>query len=60
LTKATAVAPVAAAVAAPAGGDDAGAAAEEKDAFDVLLEAAGDKNIQVIMEVRALTNLGLG
>ena len=56
----TAAAPVAAAVAAPAGGGDAGAAAEEKDAFDVILEAAGDKKIQVIKEVRALTNLGLG
>ena len=56
----TAAAPVAAAVAAPAGGGDAGAAAEEKDAFDVVLEAAGDKKIQVIKEVRALTSLGLG
>ena len=56
----TAAAPVAAAVAAPAGGGDAGAAVEEKDAFDVVLEAAGDKKIQVIKEVRALTNLGLG
>ncbi len=56
----TAAAPVAAAVAAPAGGGDAGAAAEEKDAFDVVLEAAGEKKIQVIKEVRALTNLGLG
>lgn len=56
----TAAAPAAAAVAAPAGGGDAGAAAEEKDAFDVVLEAAGDKKIQVIKEVRALTNLGLG
>ena len=56
----TAAAPVAAAVAAPAGGGDAAAAAEEKDAFDVVLEAAGDKKIQVIKEVRALTNLGLG
>ena len=48
-------------VAAPAagGGDDAGAA-EEKDAFDVVLTAVGDKKIQVIKEVRALTNLGLG
>jgi large subunit ribosomal protein L7/L12 len=57
----TAAAPVAvaAAGAAPAGGD-AGAAAEEKDSFDVVLEAAGDKKIQVIKEVRALTNLGLG
>ena len=58
----TAAAPVAvaAAGAAPAGGGDAGGAAEEKDAFDVVLEAAGDKKIQVIKEVRALTNLGLG
>lgn len=55
----TAAAPVAAAVAAPAGGGDAGAAAEEKDAFDVVLEAAGDKKIQVIKEVRAITGLGL-
>jgi large subunit ribosomal protein L7/L12 len=54
----TAAAPVAvAAAAAPAG---AGAeAAEEKDEFDVVLTAAGDKKIQVIKEVRALTNLGL-
>lgn len=57
----TAAAPVAvaAAGAAPAGGD-AGGTAEEKDSFDVVLEAAGDKKIQVIKEVRALTNLGLG
>ena len=55
----TAAAPVA--VAAPAGGG-AGAEAEaeeEKDSFDVVLEAAGDKKIQVIKEVRALTSLGL-
>jgi large subunit ribosomal protein L7/L12 len=52
----TAAAPVAvAAAAAPAA-----AAAEEKDSFDVVLEAAGDQKIQVIKEVRALTNLGLG
>ena len=58
----TAAAPVAVAAAgvAPAGGGDAGAAAEEKDSFVVVLEAAGDKKIQVIKEVRALTNLGLG
>ena len=46
----------------PAAGG-AGAAAEEveeKDSFDVILEAAGDKKIQVIKEVRALTSLGLG
>ena len=36
------------------------AAADEKDSFDVFLEAAGDNKIQVIKEVRALTNLGLG
>jgi large subunit ribosomal protein L7/L12 len=57
----TAAAPVAVA-AAPAAGDAGGdaPAAEEKDSFDVVLEAAGDKKIQVIKEVRALTNLGLG
>ena len=57
----TAAAPVAVAAAAPAGGGggDAGGAAEEKDEFDVILAAAGDKKIQVIKEVRALTNLGL-
>ena len=55
----TAAAPVAVAAAPAAGG--AGAAAEEevKDEFDVVLEAAGDKKIQVIKEVRALTSLGL-
>ncbi len=57
----TAAAPVAVAGAAPAAaGGDAGAAAEEKDEFDVILEAAGDKKIQVIKEVRSLTSLGLG
>jgi large subunit ribosomal protein L7/L12 len=56
----TAAAPVAVAAAAPAaGGGDGGAAAEEKDEFDVILEAAGDKKIQVIKEVRTLTSLGL-
>ena len=56
----TAAAPVAVA-AAPAGGGGAGdaAAAEEQDEFDVILEAAGDKKIQVIKEVRTLTSLGL-
>jgi large subunit ribosomal protein L7/L12 len=56
----TAAAPVAA-FAAPAagGGGDGAAAEEEKDEFDVVLQAAGDKKIQVIKEVRALTNLGL-
>jgi large subunit ribosomal protein L7/L12 len=53
----TAAAPVAVAAAAPAA---AAEAAEEKDSFDVVLEAAGDQKIQVIKEVRALTNLGLG
>src|SRR5690242_5865669 len=58
----TAAAPVAVAgLAAPAaGGAGAGeAAAEEQDEFDVILSAAGDKKIQVIKEVRALTSLGL-
>jgi len=56
----TAAAPVAVAAAPAAGGAGGGdAAAEEKDSFDVVLEAAGDKKIQVIKEVRALTNLGL-
>ncbi|MDO4918672.1 50S ribosomal protein L7/L12 [Kocuria sp.] len=54
----TAAAPVAVAGAAPAGGD-AGAAEEEKTEFDVVLESAGDKKIQVIKEVRGLTSLGL-
>ena len=53
----TAAAPVAAAGAAPAA---AAEEVEEKDSFDVVLEAAGDKKIQVIKEVRALTSLGLG
>ena len=57
----TAAAPVAvAAAAAPAaGGGDAGGGDEEKSDFDVILTAAGDKKIQVIKEVRALTSLGL-
>jgi large subunit ribosomal protein L7/L12 len=56
----TAAAPVAvAAPAAAGGGADAGAGAEEKSDFDVILTAGGDKKIQVIKEVRALTNLGL-
>ena len=56
-----AAAPVAVAVAAPGGGGaaTADAEAEEKDEFDVVLEAAGDKKIQVIKEVRSLTSLGL-
>jgi len=57
----TAAAPVAVAAAPAAGGAAGGGeAAEEKDSFDVVLEAAGEKKIQVIKEVRALTNLGLG
>ena len=55
----TAAAPVAAAAAAGAGGAAEAEAEEEKDSFDVVLEAAGDKKIQVIKEVRALTSLGL-
>src|SRR5262249_25515659 len=56
----TAAAPVAVAAAgAPAaGGGDAGGA-DEQDEFDVILTAAGEKKINVIKEVRALTNLGL-
>jgi large subunit ribosomal protein L7/L12 len=54
----TAAAPMAMAVAAPAGGGDAGSAAEQ-DEFDVVLEADGGNKIAVIKEVRALTNLGL-
>src|SRR6266511_2573653 len=55
----TAAAPVAVAApgAAPAAGD--GAAAEEKTSFDVVLQAVGDKKIQVIKVVRAITGLGL-
>src|SRR5262249_46683731 len=55
--------PVAMAAPGPAGGGRGGAAAgaeaEEQDEFDVILEAAGDKKIQVIKEVRPLTGLGL-
>jgi large subunit ribosomal protein L7/L12 len=53
-----AAAPVAVAAAAPGGGA-AAEAPEEKDEFDVILEGAGDKKIQVIKEVRTLTSLGL-
>ena len=52
----TAAAPVAVAA---AGGGAAAVEVEEQDEFDVILEAAGDKKIQVIKEVRALTSLGL-
>jgi large subunit ribosomal protein L7/L12 len=53
----TAAAPVA--VAAAGGAAPAAEAAEEKDSFDVVLEAAGEKKINVIKEVRAITSLGL-
>ena len=53
----SAAAPVA--VAAGPAGDADGAAAEEKDSFEVVLAAAGDKKINVIKEVRAITGLGL-
>ena len=56
----TAAAPVAmAAAGGPAAGGDGAAAAEEKTAFDVVLTGAGDKKIQVIKVVRAVTGLGL-
>ena len=56
----SAAAPVAVAAAgAPAAGGEAAPAEEEKDEFDVILESAGDKKIQVIKAVRAITNLGL-
>jgi large subunit ribosomal protein L7/L12 len=57
----TAAAPVAAAAAAPAAGGGEAAPVEEEgsDEVDVILEAAGDKKIQVIKEVRSLTSLGL-
>jgi large subunit ribosomal protein L7/L12 len=55
----TAAAPVAVAAAGPAGGGAAAEEAEEQDEFDVVITEAGGKKIQVIKEVRALTNLGL-
>ena len=55
----TAAAPAAVAAAAPAARGDADGGEDEKDSFDVVLTGAGDKKIQVIKEVRALTNLGL-
>ena len=55
----TAAAPVAVAVAGPAGGGAAAEAAEEQDEFDVILEEAGAQKIQVIKAVRELTSLGL-
>ena len=47
------------AVAGPAAGGDAGEAVEEKTEFDIVLEAAGDKKVNVIKVVRAITGLGL-
>src|SRR6266571_2318416 len=55
----SAAAPVAAAAAAPAGGGAAAAAVEEQTEFNVILTAAGEKKINVIKEVRAITGLGL-
>ncbi len=55
----TAAAPVAVAAPGGGGGGDTAEAAPEQDEFDVILEAAGDKKIQVIKEVRGLTSLGL-
>ena len=55
----TAAAPVAVAAAGAPAAADGGAAAEEKTSFDVVLASAGDKKINVIKEVRAITGLGL-
>jgi large subunit ribosomal protein L7/L12 len=55
----TAAAPVAVAAGPAGGGGDGAAPVEEKDEFTVMLQAAGDKKIQVIKEVRSLTSLGL-
>ena len=55
----SAAAPVAVAAGPAAGGDAGGDAAEEKTEFDVILVAAGDKKINAIKEVRAITGLGL-
>jgi large subunit ribosomal protein L7/L12 len=55
----TAAAPVAVAAAPAAGGGGAAEETVEQDEFDVILESAGDKKIQVIKEVRTLTSLGL-
>jgi large subunit ribosomal protein L7/L12 len=55
----TAAAPVAVAAAPAGGGGEAASAEEEQTEFDVILTSAGDKKIQVIKEVRALTSLGL-
>ena len=55
----TAASPMAAAAPAAAGGGDGGAPAEEKSSFDVVITSTGDKKIQVIKVVRAVTGLGL-
>ena len=55
----TAAAPVAVAAVSGAPGGDAGGAVEEKDEFDIVLAAAGEKKINVIKEVRTITGLGL-
>ena len=55
----SAAAPVAAVATGGSAGGDAGEAAEEKDAFDVVLSAVGEKKINVIKEVRTITGLGL-
>ena len=55
----TAAAPVAVAAAAPAAGGDGAAGGEEQTSFDVVLTSAGDKKIQAIKVVRAITGLGL-
>jgi len=55
----SAAAPVAVAAAGPAAGGEAAPAAEEKTEFDVILTSAGDKKINVIKEIRAITSLGL-
>ena len=55
----TATAPVGAVTVAPVASSEGSSAEEEKDSFDVILSGAGDKKIQVIKEVRALTSLGL-
>jgi len=55
----TAAAPMAAAAPAAAGGDGGGAPVEEKSSFDVVITGAGEKKIQVIKVVRAVTGLGL-
>ena len=60
VTAAAPVAVAAAPAAGGAGGADAAPAEEESDEVDVILDAVGDKKIQVIKEVRALTSLGLG